>query len=134
MIILHPPTCLIRVVHFYWWGGEFSSRMFFLRYRFFCMNYFRPVQRRGINFFKATRSSGIFFKRFSFTRIFIFCILPRLLISNGPSLSSVRRYVLLNSWIQEHDFEPMQFFPRILASKTHYFYFPVIHHYFTATI
>ena len=56
------------------------------------MNYFRPLQ--WIFFQKVFPYSNIYFK---------FYIWSRLPISNGPSLSSVKRYVLLNSRIQEHD-------------------------------
>ena len=68
------PTCLIRVVHFYWWGGEFSSRMFFFLLSFLLHELIILGPCRSIDFFKATRGACFFFIRFSLTRIFIFCI------------------------------------------------------------
>ena len=76
------PTCLIRVVHVYWWGGEFSSRMFFPSFVIVSFAWIILGQCRGINFFKATRSEMNFFNKvFPYANIY-FCIWSRL----GPFL------------------------------------------------
>ena len=76
-----------------------------------------------------------FFHKVLFLREYLFLVFdpvfPFLMVPLVV-LSATRATQLPDS--RAGDFEPMQFCPRILASRTHYFYFPVIHHYFTGKI
>lgn len=57
------PTCLIRVVHLYWWGGEFSSRMFFPSFVIVSFAWIILGQCRGINFFQGYSERINFFHK-----------------------------------------------------------------------